>query len=208
MAGLCTGLGLTTDEDGKLMVAGARQQPWPYACTIASQNGLRVDPVTGAAWAPPDFRSDVVGEVGPNKNLVPADTGSTLVQTLTTSQTAPACGKARWLCWILGGYAGWRQGSGNFWAIERAISIEVDGNPVGFTGLQEVSRAEHNAGGGALSSGGPIESFMADGLLEPGEKVEVTASYYLNVSGLTANVLNGLAWRSPRITSTLWRPHP
>lgn len=208
MAGLCTGLGLDTDDDGKITLAGAREQAWPYECTIGAQNGLRVDPVTGLAWATPEFRSDVEGEVGPDKNLVPSTTGSTLVQTLTTSQTNPECGKARWLCWILGGYAGWRQGSGNFWAIERAVSAEVDGVPVAFTGLQEVSRAEHNAGGGALSSGGPVESFMIDGLLDPGQEVEVTVSYYLNVSGLTANVLNGLAWRSPRITSTLWRPHP
>lgn len=207
MAGLCTSLGITTDADGKLMLAGARQVAWPYGCLIGAANGLRVDPVTGNAWAPPDLETLIDTAQGPNKNVVPSVVGTGLIQELVTEQTAPECGKARWLVWITGGHAGWRQGNGNFWAIERVVTITVDGVVVGFSGMEQVSVAENNSGG-IMSSGSAVESVMVDGMMNPGQTIKVVATYNLATYTLTANAANGLAWRSPKITSTLWRPHP
>lgn len=208
MAGLCTGLGITTDPTtGLLTLDGARQVAWPYACLPSAANGLRVDPGTGTAWVPPDFETLVVDAEGPDKHVVPSVVGSGLIQELVTEQTVPDCGKARWFCWILGGHAGWRQASGNFWAIERSVTIEIDGVPVGFSGVQQVSVAENNSGG-VMSSGSAVDAYQVHDLLDPGQTIKVTATYNLHTYTLTANAVNGLAWRAPKLTSTLWRPHP
>lgn len=209
MAGLCSGLGLTTDPvSGLLTLDGARQVSWPYSCLPADANGLRVDPVAGTAWVPPDFQTYFDVSVGPNKNLVPGGVGTTLLQTLTTTQKVPDCGRARWVYWILGGHAGWRTASGNFWTVERDVVVEVDGVVVGYTGGYEQVSVSENHSGGVIASGSAVDAVMANGILEPGQTIKITANYNLRVYTYAANAVNSLAWRSPRLTATLWRPHP
>lgn len=51
---VCVGCGLTVTEDGVLVLDGGEAE-WPYPCSVGTGNGLRCDPVTGHAWAPPDI---------------------------------------------------------------------------------------------------------------------------------------------------------
>lgn len=204
MAGVCVGDGLAT-EDGLLVLDGPRSQAWPSPvdCTLEANNGLRVDPGTGKLWAPPDPLISDETDAGAPQAIVPGGVGTIALDTLVIQQQARICTRSFWLGQIVGGYAGFRMASGNFWAVQRTVTVEVNAVPVAFTGLETVGAMENNAGA-VLGNGAPVEAMTLRLQLSSGDTVRVTATYQLEVFTYTANAANGLSWRPPAITGVLW----
>lgn len=210
MAGRCVGLGLTTDDQGRVAVLGARQVEWPNegSCPIAANNGLRVDPVSGALWVPPDgrlIRERAVG--GTDGTFVPTVAGSYLLTELVLEMDAPACADAQMVVVVNGGFIGQRMGNGNWWAVQRYLTIYLDDVVVGFTGNQTVASLENNSGG-VLSSSGPVDPVVVTLDVPAGSTGKVLAHYEHNRLAFTASAANGYDWRCPVLDGLMFTLEP
>lgn len=208
MAGICAGPGLAT-EGGLLTLDGPRSQEWPSpaGCTVAANNGLRIDPVTGKLWTPPDPIISDATDTAATLAVVPAAVGTTALGTLEIYQEARLCTRSFWLGEITGGYAGLRAGDGNFWAVQRSITVMVNGAPVAFTGMETVASIENNSGG-VIGLGSIPDATTLRLQLSNGDNVRVTAVYQLEVFTFSASAANGLSWRPPAATGILWSYPP
>lgn len=210
MAGICAGPGLDV-VGGKLQLAGARSVAWPSAgaaCALDVANGLRVDPDTGIPWVPPDAR--IIYErgiqTGADRTLVPATSATKQLSSLDLTMEAPLCRRSLFRGSLQGGFAGWRLYSGNLWVLQRYVTLSINGAPVAFTGMQDVSVIENNSGG-AISGGGAIDGLEVFANLTAGQVVRVQASYQWDPVTFTDNAVNSLAWRAPQLQGVLWT-HP
>lgn len=204
MAGICTGPGLTTTDDGLLALDGYRSLAWAGAGGIAACNGLMVDPATNHAWAPPPLQVTSAQDVEDERNVTPGGVGETTLDTMAAQLVVPSCQRASILGGSVGGYTGFRLGSGNFWTVKRYITVRVNGVAVAFTGSQIIAAAENNSGG-VLSSGSPADG---EQVIVPnvaaGATVRIEAEYTLDVDGYSASASNGLLWRPPRLFLMAW----
>lgn len=208
MAGTCTGPGLTTGPDGKIEVQGARELVWPNegACHIAANNGLFIDPVTGNLWVRPAGRVLRKTTTGASITAVPTVSGTYPLTTLTHEQTALECSSATFVGILSGGYIGQRMGNGNWWAVERYVTVYKNAVPIGFTGSQPVASLENNSGG-VLGTSGAVDPLTVSVDLDPGDTVKVVAAYEHHRLAFTTAVANGYDWRPPSITGLLFT-HP
>lgn len=104
MATVCVGPELRPDEQGRLrlnMCGAPAEQAWPYACSPATANPLRVDPDCGL-WMPPGGRIatvEVSGNVGGNPVTIPATWGAIDSADITITNPSP-CYPARVMRWV------------------------------------------------------------------------------------------------------------
>jgi len=195
MAGICAGPGLTTDEDGQLQLFGPVEEAWNEADCV---NALRVDPGTGKLWAP-RARLIHARTTQPGSTATPTLAGTFTLTTLDHEQTAPACSDAKFVALLTGGYLGQRMGSGNWWAVRRYITVELNGAPVAFTGLEPVGGLENNSGG-VLGASAALDATVAAALDVPaGQTVRVLAHYEHTRLTFTASAANSYDWRPPVI---------
>lgn len=205
MAGRCVGLGLTTDDQGRVAVKGARQVAWPAlaGCLIRRANGLRVDPGTGDLWVPPDARLIRRADTAAGGTFTPTVAGSYLLSELEVQITAPACADGQLVAILSGGYIGQRMGDGNWWNVKRYVTTYIDGSPVGFTGSQTVATLENNSGG-VLSGSTAVDPFVVTLDVPAGSVAKVLAHYEHNRLAFTAAAANGYEWRPPRLDALLF----
>lgn len=205
MAGICAGLGLDTDASGHLFIPGPRQVSWPNetACRIAANNGLRVDPATGNLWVPPDARMMHLATHGDAKTQVPTSAGTVTLTHLDHRQTAPVCSDCQFVGVLSAGFLGTRMGSGNWWQVDRSITIYVDGTAVGFTGSQPVAVTENNSGG-VLGQGGAVDSLLIYATVPAGKVIRLDATWIHNRVTFATAAANGITWRPPSIDGFLY----
>ena len=203
MAGTCVGAGLDIDGDGQLELRGARSLAWPYPCDIGVRNGLRVDPVTNKAWVKPP---QIVGHSavsGPDRSIAPASAADIAIGHYEVTHTASACSQEFVRYAVTGGFAGFRLKSGNFWILQRYVSLFVNGSPVATTGLQPIAECENNSGG-VTTQGAVLEGTESDLVVNAGDVVKLVADYTLQLPGFDADVLNNFVYRAPRVSLTAW----
>lgn len=208
MAGICTTGGLTVDADGKLGIQGARPGAWPSegSCPIAANNGLRLDTVSGNLWVAPP--GDVLQKVtaGVEDTATPTLAGSFQIAHLEHEQVVPACADAQFVAHLSGGFIEQRMANGNWWTVQRYLTLYVNGIAVAFTGTQDVATLENNSGG-TLSGGGAVDSTTIIRPVTAGQTVKLVAHYEHNRLAFTAGGANGYVWRSPSIVGQLFT-HP
>lgn len=204
MAGLCTGGGLSW-ATGELTLLGPREQEWANesGCPIDTWNGLAIDPVTGKLWAPPQNSVRMETDTAAGSLVVPTGVATDDLSDLEVELTTGECVSGYFEATLSGGFAGWRAASGNFWTVQRYVTVYLDGVPTAFTGMQVVSAIENNSGG-VLSSGNACDGYSVGVLTSPGQEVRVVAHYELDVLTYTANAANGLQWRPPELRGVLW----
>lgn len=199
MAGTCWGDGVGTDADGKLTILGPRAGAWPggTGCPIGTGNALRVDADTGLLWVAP-MSVSVARATQANRSIAPTAVGVVQLTAVALEVTAPACGPAVVRFDVTGGYAGCRAVTGNFWTIQRYLTVYIDGAPTAYTGLEPVGGIENDSGG-VLATSGAVDPNVVHVPATAGQKVRLLAHYELNVQTFSANAVNGVAWRPPRI---------
>lgn len=205
MAGTCYGDGLTVDGQGRLALDGPVEAEWPPGptCSIAVNNGIKTDPATGKLWVAP--RSIIARDsaVGINRETVPNGTGIDNLTTTTLQMQARQCERMMSVFHVTGGYFAVRQATGNFWILQRYLTIEVNGAPVAFTGMQPIGGAENNSGG-IISQSGPVENVTLTTELDPGDLIKLTAHWEMSILTFSANGANGVTWRPPRLEGLLY----
>lgn len=205
MAGQCWGDGIKVDDQGRLSLSGPRAVAWPGgpSCTLAANSGLKVDPVTGELWVAPRSVISTTAVTKPNRTIVPAGAGIVALSHLELTMTARDCERMLAVFHVTSGYCGMRQGSGNFWIVERYFTIYVNGVAVAFSGSEDIGGGENNSGG-AITQLGPVENATFPRDLDPGDVVKLVADYQLNVATYAASGVNNLQWRPPRIEGILY----
>lgn len=199
MAGVCTGAGLTIDGDGHVALNGASSLAWPALCPIGTANGLHTDPVTGKAWVLPHGPAQFADLDGGSTVIAPANDSDKAVGHKELEYTVTGCRKQLMVADVMGGYAGFRCGSGNFWILERYASFFLNTVATLFTGSQPVAAHENNSGG-VDGHAGPIEATRFIYTVSPGDVVKIVTDYTLTCPGFAANVLNSFTIRRPRIS--------
>lgn len=199
MAGACVGDGLRNNA-GTIELYGPRSAAWPSGCAIGAANGLNTDPVTHKAWVAPALV--ITGrDVAPDLQVIhPTNDDLHQLGEVTMTQTVGACSRTFMQAHLGGGYAGFRLASGNFWRIQRRITLYVNGAPTAYTGLEDAAGSENNSGG-ITSQGSPLEAMPIIATLNAGDTIKVLAHYELLLDGFADNVANRLTYRLPRITA-------
>ena len=199
MAGVCTGAGLTIDGAGHVALQGASEAEWPGVCGIGTSNGLHVDPVTGNAWVLPQEPMQWADLDGTTTVIAPANDSTKQFGTKFVEHTVTGCRKVLMVADVMGGFAGFRMGSGNFWTLERLATFTLNGVDTLTTGTQPVAACENNSGG-VLGQAGPIEVTRFIVAVDPGDVVKVSAAHQLACPGFATHVLNSFTIRRPRIS--------
>lgn len=206
MAGLCVSHGLDTNNEGKVFLAGARPVAWPYSeCSLDANNGLRYDPVTDKAWVTPPTKIEVEVETAADRDIVPTAEGTTVLRHLHLEHNTLKCGNGFIMVNLTNGHAGFRMGQGNFWLLNRYITLTIDNVAVLYTGLETIAAAENTATGGTTGVRYPIaEAAPVQWFLDPGVKVEVDVHYELDVASYAASGANGFTFKPPVVAATFF----
>lgn len=210
MPGVCTGYGVRINGFNEVEASVDRIEPWPYPGFASLKSGVRVDPLTGLLWAPPDQIIQVTeAPLGPNKTVIPnSDATIKLIDLSLEMVASKDHDQVLFMFHLVGGYQGYRMGNGNFWAVYRYIVTYDNGNPTTFSGIEEVGGCENNAGA-SLGSASTVEGMIGMAVKPGGTKFKVLAHYELRPLAFTDGPTNAFAWRPPRLQVAQWSlPQP